>query len=151
MKKLLMVFVFVCLSWGLADGSSTVEVVTSDLEKAQALVDKEDFQGAAHFLKLLLARESDNADYHNLMGFSLRRMDDFEGSLEHYFMALEIDPQHLGANEYLGELYLKLNDLENAEVQLGALASFGCEAGCEQFDMLEAAIDTYQKTGSVDW
>ncbi len=151
MKKVFILMLVTLVSWGFADGAATTEVSSTDLEQAQALIDNEDFQGAANFLKLLLARDNDNADYHNLMGFSLRRMDDFEGSLEHYFKALELDPEHLGANEYLGELYLKLDDLENAQTQLSTPASFSCEAGCEQYDMLAEMINTYETTGSVDW
>jgi len=153
MKRFLVLIIVALLSWSFADGgsSSTTEVASTDLEKVQALVDAESYSEAINLLKVYLASENDNADYHNLMGFSLRKTDDFEGSLEHYFKALELDPEHLGANEYLGELYLMLDDLENAQSQLEALVSFGCDAGCEQYDMLAQRIDTYNKTGSADW
>lgn len=151
MKKTIIILVVLLLSWGLADGGSSSEDSSTDFEKVQALVDAQSYSEAIKLLKVYLASDETNADYHNLMGFSLRKTDDFEGSLTHYFRAIELEPEHLGANEYLGELYLKLDDAENAQAQLDALASFGCEAGCEQFDNLVLAIDTYAKTGSVDW
>ncbi len=65
----------------------------------------------------------------------------------YYDQALTIDPKHKGANEYLGELYLKLGQLEKAEAQLARLDDI-CTFGCEEYDELKAAIETYKTGGN---
>ena len=61
-----------------------------------------------------------------------------------YTKALEIKPRHLGANEYLGELYLEQGELEKAEERLAVLDK-ACFFGCDEFDDLERAIEEYRK------
>ncbi len=73
--------------------------------------------------------QPDNADAHNLLGFSTRKLDDLETAKKHYDRALAIDPDHKGALEYLGELYLETGDLENAEALLARLIA-ACPDGC---------------------
>ena len=58
-----------------------------------------------------------------------------------------IDPNHKGANEYLGELYLKLDQLEKAEAQLARLDDI-CTFGCEEYNDLKAAIETHKTGGN---
>jgi hypothetical protein len=57
---------------------------------------------------------------------------------------LQIDPQHRGANEYLGELYLQIGQLDKAEERLEVLDK-ECFFGCEEFDELKEAIADYRK------
>jgi len=56
---------------------------------------------------------------------------------------LAIDPEHRGANEYLGELYLQTNDLAKAKERLNKLDDI-CYFGCEEFDDLKSAIAAYE-------
>ena len=55
-----------------------------------------------------------------------------------------MDPSHKDAHEYIGELYLRMDDLANAEKHLERLDQL-CSFGCEQFDELKAAIAAYKK------
>jgi tetratricopeptide (TPR) repeat protein len=68
-------------------------------------------------------------------------------SMEHYQRALKIDASHRSAHEYLGELYLDMNQLDNAEKQLTALKKACPFFGkCEEYEDLKAAIDKYNAT-----
>lgn len=63
--------------------------------------------------------------------------------MTYYTKALNLEPQHLGANEYLGELYLELNDLPKAQARLAILK--GACGDCEEYEDLEEAIDDYKQ------
>ena len=64
-------------------------------------------------------------------------------AFDYYRRALAIEPRHLGANEYLGELYLETGELAKAEERLRELA-IACPSGCEERDELSEAIDAYK-------
>jgi len=86
-----------------------------------------------------------NADWHNLMGYSLRKSSppDLPAAERHYDEALRLNPQHRGALEYSGELYLMLGDLPRAEARLAALDK-ACFLPCEEFNDLKRAIARYK-------
>jgi tetratricopeptide (TPR) repeat protein len=67
---------------------------------------------------------------------------DYSSSLDFYKRALAIDPDHKGVHEYLGELYLQMNNLPAAQGELTTLASL-CPSGCDERDMLTKAIAAY--------
>jgi Flp pilus assembly protein TadD len=108
-------------------------------------LDAEDFKAAVGHLTKAVQEEPKNADAHNMLGYSYRKAGSFDKSMEHYRTALKLDANHRSAHEYLGELYLDLNQPENAEKQLAALKKacpfFG---SCEEYDDLKKAIDTYR-------
>ncbi len=85
-----------------------------------------------------------NADAHNLLGFSHRKLDKPETAKKHYDRALAIDPAHKGALEYLGELYLETGDLQAAEALLARLVA-ACPDGCEERDDLAEEIAAFKK------
>ena len=68
--------------------------------------------------------------------------------LDYYKKVLAMKPDHRGANEYLGELYLKEGKLDLAKQQLAKLDKI-CTFGCEEFDDLEASIKVYSERGGV--
>jgi cytochrome c-type biogenesis protein CcmH/NrfG len=70
---------------------------------------------------------------------TLRKTGDFRTSLTYYTKALELQPEHKAAREYLGELYVETGNMEKAREQLGALAKL-CPRGCEEREDLEKAI-----------
>jgi Flp pilus assembly protein TadD len=90
-----------------------------------------------------------SADWNNLMGFALRKQTppDLEGAQRHYDAALRIDPRHLGALEYSGELALMKGDLPTAEARLAALSRL-CRSPCEPLDDLQTAIARYRANGN---
>ena len=58
-------------------------------------------------------------------------------------MALELDPNHAGAHEYLGELYLMRDDLDKASNILLELETLVGKDAQEYIDLLKA-IENYQ-------
>lgn len=73
------------------------------------------------------------------IGFANRKKNEKAAALAYYTAALEIAPDHLSANEYLGEYYVELGDLERAQAQLDKLNAL-CPFGCAQSDELERWI-----------
>ena len=69
-----------------------------------------------------LAEDTQQADVYNLLGFTLRKTGDFKTSLTYYTKALELQPDHKAAREYLGELYVQTGNIEKAKEQLAILA-----------------------------
>ena len=116
----------------------------SPLAPYQKLIDDQKYQQAITELDKALKDEPDNADLLNLMAYSQRQLKHYDIALECYQKALQIDPRHRGANEYLGELYLQIGQLDKAEERLEVLDK-ECFFGCEEFDDLEAAIADYRK------
>ena len=116
----------------------------ADFAAAKAAIDRKDYASAIASLNKVTQAEPRNPEAWNLMGFATRKSGNPRGSLAHYQKAMEIDPKHLGAHEYMGEAYLMLDELANAETLLKRLDSF-CTFGCQEHKMLKAAIDNYKK------
>ena len=76
------------------------------------------------------------ADTLNYLGFTTRKLGDFENGEKYYLQGLAIDPKHKGINEYLGELYVATNRHNLAVERLEVLK--GCN--CEEYDQLKAVI-----------
>lgn len=109
-----------------------------DLAAVRAKIKAKEFASARDEL-LKLADTHEHADVYNLLGFSLRKTGDYKRALTYYQKALDFDPKHLGALEYLGELYVETKQLEKAKAQLAKLVEL-CPQGCEERDDLEKAI-----------
>ena len=88
---------------------------------------------------------SKKADIYNLLGFSYRKSSnpDLDKSYKAYMTALEHDPNHVGAHEYLGELYMMRGDKDKAMMMLGKLENLVGINGKEYKDLLKA-INSYQ-------
>ena len=72
----------------------------------------------------------------NYLGFTTRKLGDFENGEKYYLQGLKIDPKHIGINEYLGELYVATNRHNLAVGRLEVLK--GCN--CKEYDDLKAII-----------
>jgi Flp pilus assembly protein TadD len=143
-----------CLALGagqaLAVGGGGATAKKDDPGYAQAvkLVEAGDYAAAIPLLQKSIAADPTNADAHNYLGFSHRKLGDIETALAQYRMALELNPKHRGANEYLGELYLELGQLDKAKEHLAVLDD-ACFFGCEEYRELKEKIRAYQaKAGS---
>ena len=73
------------------------------------------------------------------MGFSLRKPSDYKQAYTFYRKALEFDPEHKGALEYLGELYVETGQIDKAKEHVTLLKKL-CPSGCEELADLEEAI-----------
>ncbi|HSE90927.1 MAG TPA: tetratricopeptide repeat protein, partial [Candidatus Binatia bacterium] len=84
-------------------------------------IEAKDFKSAVGNLTKVVQENPNDADAHTLLGYSYRKLGTFDKSMEHYQKALTIDSNHRSTHEYLGELYLEMNQPDNAEKQLQAL------------------------------
>lgn len=109
-----------------------------DLASVRAKIKAKDFNAALAELTPMLASYQ-HADVYNLMGFSLRKTGDYQQAYTFYRKALDFDPNHKGALEYLGELYVEMGQLENAKENVVRLKGL-CPSGCEELADLEKAV-----------
>jgi tetratricopeptide (TPR) repeat protein len=118
----------------------------AEYSQAQTAIAQADYQAAVGHLNTVLAAQPNNPDVLNLMGFSKRKMGDQAGALEYYDRALSLQPSHIGANEYLGELYLELKNLPKAQERLDVLQQV-C-GNCEEYTELKEKIEKFRATQS---
>jgi len=125
-----------------ATGALAVDNITSkdapDLASVRAKIKAKDFKAALAELTPMLATHQ-HADVYNLMGFSLRKTGDYKQAYTFYRKALDFDPEHKGALEYLGELYVETGQLDKAKENVVLLKKL-CPSGCEELADLEKAI-----------
>jgi tetratricopeptide (TPR) repeat protein len=136
-------------SSGGGSSSTTTTSTTSEAtlyKQASAMVDAKDYRGAMAILDKIIAKNPRNADALNLMGFCSRKTGEGDEAEEYYGKALAINPNHLGANEYLGEYYLEEKNLTKAEERLKILTK-ACH-GCTEQKELEAAIAKFKASNS---
>ena len=128
-------------------GALAVDNVVSrdapDLTSVRAKIKAKDYRGALAELAPMLETHQ-HADVYNLMGFSLRKTGDYKQAYTFYQKALDFDPEHKGAHEYLGELYVETGQIERAREQLAVLQKL-CPSGCEELGDLQEAIATSAK------
>jgi predicted Zn-dependent protease len=125
------------LAVGTEDGSSEGASLGS-YEQAEAAIAAGDFVAALPILAGITAAEPDNADAWNLLGFSSRKTGDLEAAGLAYARALEINPGHLGALEYQGEMFLEMGKAAEAKANLATLQ--GLCGSCEEALDLQEAI-----------
>ena len=102
----------------LATNALAVDTITSrdapDLTAVRAKIKARDFKGALAELTPMLTTYQ-HADVYNLMGFALRKTGDYQQAYTFYRKALDFDPNHKGALEYLGELYVETGQVDKAK------------------------------------
>ena len=95
--------------------------------------------------KLLLKsneNKPNSPDTLNYLGFTTRKLGDYENGEKYYLQGLELDPNHIGINEYLGELYVTTNRIDLAKERLEILKS----CNCEEYNELEQIIKGTKKS-----
>jgi tetratricopeptide (TPR) repeat protein len=113
------------------------------LARARKSIDVEDWTGAARILVGVVAESPENADAYSYLGLVRRKLGDPDQALIYYRHALYLDPYNRSAIEYLGELYLDLNELPKAEQQLEALAQI-CGVACEEYRDLNEQVRRFK-------
>ncbi len=134
-------------AWAFGGGGGTSTSSTprdADYAAAEGAVKAGKYADAIPLLQKVVARDAKNADAWNYLGFSNRKLGKFSEALADYEKALAINPDHLGANEYLGELYLETGDMPKAEERLAKLDRL-CTFGCDEYRALKAAIQAKKK------
>ena len=94
----------------------------------------------------MIALDPGNADAHNLLAYSYRKQatPDLAKAFEHYNVALKINPNHKGANEYIGEAYLMDKKPAKAEEHLARLKTICGNTTCEEYADLAKSIAAYK-------
>jgi len=113
------------------------------LKKAIKHIDGERYDRAISELRKAAKLRPENADIQNYLGFAYRKSGKLEASGEYYAKALELDPNHKGALEYQGELFLMTGAPEKARANLARLEVL-CPDGCSELTDLQAAIAAAQ-------
>ncbi|MGB7319915.1 MAG: tetratricopeptide repeat protein [Albidovulum sp.] len=106
--------------------------------EAKAAVDAEQYPAALKILAKIVKAEPRNADALNLMGYSNRKMNRLSEAARYYEAALKVNPGHLGALEYQGEMFVETGDFASAKANLSKLRN-SCGT-CEEMQDLEAAL-----------
>ena len=117
----------------------------SNFSAGRQAIEAKDFKSAVKSLTIAVQENPKDADAHTMLGYSYRKLGTLDKSMEHYQMALKIDPDHRSAHEYLGELYLQMNQPANAENQLQVLKKACPFFGkCVEYGDLKVAIENYK-------
>ena len=129
------------VAWSIGDDSA--KSVDPSYQEAVRLIAAARYGDAKTLLERVVTRSPGNADAYNYLGYTSRKLGDRGAAFSYYQLALQIDPEHLGANEYLGELYAEIGDLKNAQAQLARVGEI-CHSSCRAFTELETAIRSHQ-------
>ena len=153
---ILLITFFSTPSYSAGTSDSTTSKVKSDYDKAVDLIKfakKYEKKGKIEKAnkryekaqKLLIKSNNKKplqADTLNYLGFTTRKLGDYEKGEKYYLMGLEIEPNHNGINEYLGELYIVTNRIDLAKERLEVLES----CNCEEFNDLKNVIEGIKKS-----
>jgi len=110
-----------------------------DLGAVRAKIKARDFGGAIGELNGMIDKGIQHPDLYSLLGYSLRKSGNQKTAMTFYTKALEFNPEHKGALEYQGELFVEMGDLARARSNATRLAKL-CPQGCEEREDLDQAI-----------
>lgn len=151
MKLIFAVLLFCTAAWAGAAGTDetpAAPAAVNDLDEGRNAVKERQWARAITHLDKALARDRNNADIHNWLGFSHRNNGSHVKGMAHYNIALQLNPSHRGANEYIGVAYLIERDKARAEEHLARLEKI-CGKSCDEYKSLEKSIHTFTLTGTV--
>jgi tetratricopeptide (TPR) repeat protein len=142
MKLIILIFFLFSQSLVYGAGSSSSIDANQEYLKAENLVKSEKYEKAIKALNNLLSETPDGytkADLYNYLGYATRKQKnpDFELAEEHYLKALELDSDHIGALEYLGELYYETNRKDKAVEMLMRLKEVAGDESEEYLELYE--------------
>lgn len=123
---------------GTSDGSSTASTTETSYADAKAMADAGNYEAALPALQMITKDDPQNADAWNMLGFTHRMLGHTEESSQAYLVVLGINPNHLGALEYQGELFIQTGKLDLAKANLAKLQ--GLCGTCEEYDDLDKAL-----------
>ena len=147
-----MKWIFVCaallaaFSVGAMDTGGSAPTIAERLTTARDAIKAKDMRKALAELRVALREEPRNAEVHNLLGYSYRKLatPDLPKAFEHYREALRLQPAHKGAHEYIGEAYLMDKKPEMAEKHLAELEKLCGNKTCEEYADLAKALVAYK-------
>ncbi len=139
-----------------SDSGSTPKKIKSDYNKAVEAIKfakkfekkgkvekaKKRYEKAQKLLLKSNKSKPNQADTLNYLGFTTRKLGDYENGEKYYLLGLEIDPNHKGINEYLGELYVTTNRIDLARERLQVLENCNCKEYAELKDVIEGVKES---------
>ncbi len=114
-----------------------------DYAAGKQAIDAKEWSAAITLLTSAALRDTRNADIQNSLGYAYRNAGQFDRAFRHYHRALQLNPRHRGAHEYVGEAYLIVHKLAKAEEHLAALHKI-CLIPCEEYEDLKKKIAEYR-------
>jgi len=118
-----------------------------DYAAGKQAINAQEWSTAIKLLHAAALRDTRNADIQNYLGYAYRHVGQLDLAFQHYQRALQLNPRHRGAHEYVGEAYLIVHNLAKAEEHLEALHNI-CLIPCEEYTDLKTQIAEYRdKTG----
>lgn len=109
------------------------------LALSRTLIEAKNYKKALIELKRVDRLVPNNADVNNYLGFASRKLAQYSQASTYYTKALKINPNHLGALEYQGELFLTQKKVASAKQNLAKLKRL-CGTSCEEYLDLNQAI-----------
>jgi Flp pilus assembly protein TadD len=136
-----------CIPLASANLGGSDDSATDDpgFQEGKAAIEMQNWAKAIEILEKTAEAFPDSADTQNFLGYAYRKSGDLDTALRHYQRALEINPAHKPAHEYLGEAYLMKDDLAGAQQQLAELAKICTPIPCEEYRELKRAVDEFKK------
>lgn len=122
--------------------------LNENFRNGSTLIEYEMYDEAIRYLKKAETEEPQNADVKNLIAYSYRKLGQYRVAYQYYQQALKLDPNHKGAHEYLGELYVNIRRLDKAQEQLAVLQKL-CTTACEEYKRLHKAIEDYKQSSAA--
>lgn len=119
--------------------TSNAKTLLNELTKIRATVERKDYKAARSALLLADKEFPKNADINNLLGYTSRKLMLYTAAASYYKRALAINPDHLGALEYQGELFMLTKKFDLAKKNLAKLKQL-CGVRCEEYLDLAKAI-----------
>lgn len=138
----------ICTLVNAADSMPTADApAASDrMSTARAAIKVKDWKKALAELNVAVKEDPKNADAHNLYAYVNRKQaqPNLPKAFEHYKIALQLDPKHKGAHEYIGEAYLMDKNPAEAEKHLATLEKICGNKTCEEYADLAKSLADYR-------
>ncbi len=115
------------------------DVLDTQYFASVTLINQGKYAEAFDDLYLTAAAAGPHPDITTYMGYTQRKLGNYDAAKTYYAMALEVAPNHKGANEYLGELYVETGQMDKAYAQLAKLETI-CSFGCIEENELRSWI-----------
>lgn len=126
------------------DDDPNAAALDPDYAAGKKAIDDKRWNDAIRSLASAALRDTRNADIENYLGYAHRHAGHMAEAFKHYERALKLNPRHRGAHEYVGEAYLIVGDLKQAQAHLTALEAI-CTLPCEEKEDLEKSIAAYRR------
>jgi Flp pilus assembly protein TadD len=126
-----------------ADEAPAGAPLDPDYAAGKIAIAAKEWSAAIKALSSAALRDTRNADIQNYLGYAYRHTGQLELAFRHYQKALQLNPRHRGAHEYVGEAYLIVNNPTKAAEHLAVLENI-CLLPCEEYEDLKAKLEAYR-------